>query len=106
MVHAGAKRIGATLLRSLFPCLAGTDSGAKLERKLEPVCTDGLSAPVWDRSRTDPLSFAQGLSLLPQDIVKVITKAPKVETNAVLNAQFQHLFAITFPEIPSILAFS
>ena len=32
-----------------------------LVRIAEPVCTVGLSVPVWDRSRTDPLSCAQGL---------------------------------------------
>ena len=32
--------------------------------KLEPVCTVGQSVPVWDRSRTDPLSRAQGLKVL------------------------------------------
>ena len=31
--------------------------------KLEPVCTVGLSVPVWDQSRTDPLSCAQGLNI-------------------------------------------
>ena len=30
---------------------------------LEPVCTVGLSVPVWDRSRTDPLSCVQDLIL-------------------------------------------
>ena len=32
--------------------------------KLEPVCTVGLSVPVWDRSHTDPLSCARGLKLI------------------------------------------
>ena len=62
--HGSQKWIGTTRLRSFYPYLVGTDSGATLGAdKLEPVCTVGLSVPVWDRSRKDPLSCAQGLKL-------------------------------------------
>ena len=49
--------------------------------KLERVCTVGLSVPVWDRSRTDLLSYAQGHNLLKSRMIYVMIAMHLMKTH-------------------------
>ena len=64
--------------------------------KLEPVCTVGLSVPVWDRSRTDPLSCVLGLNViwaLPLEV----TRFPAVKASFHLTCPCNLGGAVTLP---------